>query len=307
MANPDRPLRLGTRASPLALAQAHMVRDALIVAHGWSDEAVEIMPTVATGDRIQDRALAEVGGKALWTKELDAALLSGDIDFAVHSMKDVETERSSKLAIAAMLPRADVRDRLVGAASFDALPHGAAFGTSAPRRRAQVLRLRPDLRVILLRGNVQTRLSKLAGGEVDATLLASAGLERLGMHETGTCLPTHLLLPAPAQGAVGIETLSDNARVGSWLAAINHQATFACVMAERALLAGLSGDCRSPVAALAIMDGGKICLNAEIYSADGGQVERGTAEFIVGNAAPYELGIAMMARADSAIRAVFSS
>ena len=307
MANPDRPLRLGTRASPLALAQAYMVRDALLAAHGWSADAVEIMPAVATGDRIQDRALAEVGGKALWTKELDAALFSGEIDFAVHSMKDVETERSAKLAIAAMLPRADVRDRLVGAASLDVLPPGARLGTSAPRRRAQVLRLRPDLQVMLLRGNVQTRLSKLAAGDVDATLLASAGLERLGMHETGTSLPTSLLLPAPAQGAVGIETLADNKQVSGWLAAINHEATYACVMAERALLAGLSGDCRSPVAALATMDGGTICLDAEIYSADGRQIERGAVEFTSGSMAPYELGIAMMARADPMIRAVFSS
>lgn len=306
MANPDRPLRLGTRASPLALVQAHMVRDALIAAHGWSAEAVQIMPAVATGDRIQDRALAEVGGKALWTKELDAALLAGEIDFAVHSMKDVETNRPASLTIRAILPRADVRDRLVGAPDLEALAHGARLGTSAPRRRAQLLRLRPDLRVVLLRGNVQTRLSKLAGGEVDATLLASAGLERLGMHDTGTSIPTSLLLPAPAQGAIGVESRSDNAQVGGWLAAISDEATYACVMAERALLAGLSGDCRSPVAALATMEDGTIRLTAEIYSEDGAQMERGTIMFEPGSAAPLELGAAMLARAHPQIRTIFA-
>lgn len=307
MANPDRPLRLGTRGSPLALAQAHLVRDALMTAHGWSADMIEIMPVVATGDRIQDRALAEVGGKALWTKELDAALLAGEIDIAVHSMKDVETVRPQALTIAAMLPRADVRDRLVGATSLESLPEGARLGTSAPRRRAQLLRLRPDLEIVLLRGNVQTRLAKLERGEVDATLLAAAGLDRLGMHEVGTSLPVAQILPAPAQGAVGIEALAQNARVREWLAAINDDATFACVSSERALLAGLAGDCRSPVAALAVMDGDMISLRAEIYAPDGSCVEKGAAEFRPGTDAPLELGRAMLARADSAIRAVFSS
>lgn len=284
-----------------------MVRDALTAAHGWSADAIEIMPVVATGDRIQDRALAEVGGKALWTKELDAALLAGEIDIAVHSMKDVETVRPEALAIAAMLPRADVRDRLVGAASLEALPEGARFGTSAPRRRAQLLRLRPDLEIVLLRGNVQTRLAKLERGEVDATLLAAAGLDRLGMYGVGVSLPVTQLLPAPAQGAIGIEALAQNGRVRKWLAAINDHATFVCVSSERALLAGLAGDCRSPVAALAVMDGNMISLRAEIYAPDGSRVEKGAAEFSPGSDAPGELGRAMLARADSAIRAVFSS
>lgn len=284
-----------------------MVRDALMAAHGWSADAIEIMPVVATGDRIQDRALAEVGGKALWTKELDAALLAGEIDLAVHSMKDVETMRPQALTIAAMLPRADVRDRLVGSASLEALPQGSRLGTSAPRRRAQLLALRPDLEIVLLRGNVQTRLSKLEKGEVDATLLAAAGLDRLGMHGIGINLPVTLLLPAPAQGAVGIEALAQNARVREWLAAINDHATFACVSSERALLAGLAGDCRSPVAALAVMDGNMISLRAEIYAPDGSHVEKGAVEFRPGTDAAFELGRAMLARADSAIRAVFSS
>jgi len=284
-----------------------MVRDALMTAHGWTAHAIEIMPVVATGDRIQDRALAEVGGKALWTKELDAALLSGDIDFAVHSMKDVETLRPTALSIAAMLPRADVRDRLVGAASIESLPLGARLGTSAPRRRAQILGLRPDLEIVLLRGNVQTRLAKLERGEVDATLLAAAGLDRLGMHEIGINLPVTKLLPAPAQGAVGIEALAQNARMRDWLAPINDHATFACVSSERALLAGLAGDCRSPVAALGVMDGELISLRAEIYTPDGSRSEKGAVEFKPETDAAFELGRAMLARADSAIRAVFSS
>lgn len=307
MGNPDKPLRLGTRGSPLALAQAHMVRDALLAAHGWRADAIVIMPMVATGDRIQDRALAEVGGKALWTKELDAALLAGEIDLAVHSMKDVETVRPQALTIAAMLPRADVRDRLVGAASLDALPKGARVGTSAPRRRAQLLMLRPDLEIILLRGNVQTRLAKLERGEVDATLLAAAGLDRLGMRDVGTALPVTQLLPAPAQGAVGIETLAQNRQMRGWLAAINDDSTLACVSSERALLAGLAGDCRSPVAALAVMEGNMISLCAEIYAPDGSQVERGAHVFEPGADAPFMLGKAMLGRADAAIRAVFSA
>lgn len=284
-----------------------MVRDALLAAHGWDDNAIEIRPVVATGDRIQDRALAEVGGKALWTKELDAALMAGDIDFSVHSMKDVETVRPEHLSIVAMLPRADVRDRLVGSPSLDALPKGARIGSSAPRRRAQLLRIRPDLEVVLFRGNVQTRLAKLESGEVSATLLASAGLERLGMHDTGVCLPTSLLLPAPSQGAIGIEALAGNGQVCNWLAAINHEQTYACVSSERALLAGLEGDCRSPVAALATMADGMIHIDAEIYSPDGSQIECGAATFSAGSSDARALGQTMIARVHPLIREAFAA
>ena len=218
MVIPDKPLRLGTRASPLAMAQAHLVRDALCSAHGWDSEAVVIMPVVASGDKILDRALADVGGKALWTKELDASLLSGEIDFAVHSMKDVETVRPPALKITAMLERGDVRDRLIGAESPMALAFGARVGTSAPRRTAQLLRLRPDLNIILFRGNVATRLAKLGAGEADATLLAAAGLDRLGMNDTGTAVPVDLMLPAPSQGAIGIETMAGNVAVNALIA-----------------------------------------------------------------------------------------
>jgi hydroxymethylbilane synthase len=183
----SRPLRLGTRRSPLAMAQAEEARARLIAVHGLSESAIELVPVTASGDRIQDRPLAEIGGKALWTKELDAWLIDGEIDFAVHSLKDVETIRPSGIAIAAILPREDVRDVLVGAVSIIALPQGARVGTSAPRRAAQLLHARPDCQVVPFRGNVATRLAKLAAGEADATLLAAAGLNRLG--ETGVGRP----------------------------------------------------------------------------------------------------------------------
>jgi len=179
-------LKLGTRGSPLALAQAHMAATSLEVAHHWLDGRVEIVPITTSGDMITDRPLAELGGKALWTKELDQALLDGRTDGSVHSMKDVESERPAKLVIAAMLSRADVRDRLIGADSIAALPKGARVGTSSPRRAAQLLRTRPDLEILPIRGNLDTRLAKVEAGEVDATLLAAAGLDRLGKHDIGT-------------------------------------------------------------------------------------------------------------------------
>lgn len=299
-------MRLGTRASPLALAQAHMTRDALLAAHGWDEDQIQIVAMTATGDKIQDRALAEVGGKALWTKELDAALHDGRVDFAVHSMKDVETVRPETLFIAAMLERADVRDRLIGADSIDAIPHGATLGTSAPRRRAQMLRLRPDLKVELLRGNVQTRLAKLERGEVDATLLAAAGLARLDMHDIGAAVPVETLLPAPAQGAVGIETLVTNSVVRQWLEAIDHAATSRCVRAERALLLALGGDCRSPVAALAMAERDGVFLRAEVYSTDGHEKASGEARLSDAEEA-MALGHQMLANAHPDIRTLFAS
>lgn len=181
-----RPLRLGTRRSPLAMAQAEEARERLCAAQGWDLERIELVPVLASGDKVQDRPLAEIGGKALWTKELDAALLGGEIDFAVHSAKDIETLRPAEIAIAAVLPREDVRDALVGASCIAALAPGARIGTSAPRRAAQLLHFRPDCRVVPIRGNVATRLAKLKAGEADATLLALAGLTRLGQAGVGT-------------------------------------------------------------------------------------------------------------------------
>jgi hydroxymethylbilane synthase len=262
------PFRLGTRGSPLALVQAHMVRDALLAAHDWAPERIAIVTVTTTGDRVQDRALAEIGGKALWTKELDRALIDGDIDCAVHSMKDVETFRPAEIAIGAVLARADVRDRIVGAESVGELPQGARIGTSSPRRAAQLLRLRPDLRIVLFRGNVDTRLAKVAAGEAEATLLAAAGLERLGRSD-GTAIPIETMLPAPAQGAVGIEARSGDHDALRILAAIDHPETRACILAERGVLATLKADCHSPVAALATIEGAILTLRAELFSEDG--------------------------------------
>jgi len=269
--SPRRSLRLGTRGSPLALVQAHLVAAALCAAHGWDEGAIEIVPVRTTGDRVQDRPLAEIGGKALWTKELDRALVDGDIDIAVHSMKDVETIRPRAIAIAAMLPRADVRDRLVGATGIGELPQGARIGTSSPRRAAQLRHLRPDVSIVPFRGNVDTRLRKLAEGEADATLLAAAGLDRLSRGDVGHAIPIDVMLPAPAQGAVGIEARADDAETLVLLAAIDDLATHVCVLAERSLLAALGADCHSPVAALARIDGSMIDIAAELLSEDGAQ------------------------------------
>src|SRR5690242_4272134 len=196
-------LKLGTRGSPLALAQARKVASALEAAQRWPDGYIEIVTIKTTGDQVQDRPLAEIGGKALWTKELDRALLAGEVDFCVHSMKDVESVRPEGIHIAAVRPRGDVRDRIVGAESIDALNEGAVVGTSSPRRKAQLLRLRPDLQIVAIRGNVETRLRRVADGEVDATLLAAAGLKRLEI-DAGTAIPTEVILPAPGQAVIGV-------------------------------------------------------------------------------------------------------
>src|SRR3569623_2394869 len=265
-------LRIGTRGSPLAPAQARMVATALREVHGWGPEWIEIVPITTTGDMIRDRPLAEVGGKALWTKALDRALAEGLTDISVHSMKDVETVRPRNLQLAAMLPRADVRDRLIGAESLDALPQGARVGTSSPRRAAQLLARRPDLTIIPFRGNVETRLRKIQLGEADATLLASAGLERLG-HAAGVVLDD--FLPAPSQGAIGVEVRADDRRTRASVHAIDDRATSLCVTAERRLLERLGGTCRSAVAALAPKDRGRIHLRAEILASDGSEVQAG--------------------------------
>ena len=298
--------RLGTRGSPLALTQARMVRDALCAAHGWAEGQVELVVVRTTGDRVQDRALAEIGGKALWTKELDAELLGGRIDAAVHSMKDVETIRPEPIRIAATLPRADVRDRLIGAESLATLAGGATVGTSSPRRRAQLLRLRPDLRIVLLRGNVETRLAKLQAGEVDATLLAAAGLDRLGRGDVGHAIGTDVMLPAPAQGAVGIEVRRADADACALVHAIDDPATHACVSAERSLLAALGADCHSPVAALAGLAGATLSLRAELLSEDGDAHVAGAMEGVAGEDLGGALAADLLARAPPAVRDLFA-
>ncbi|WP_310496734.1 hydroxymethylbilane synthase [Sandarakinorhabdus sp.] len=299
--------KIGTRGSPLALAQAHMTAAALCAAHGWDADHIEIVVISTTGDRVQDRPLAEIGGKALWTKELDAALMDGRIDCGVHSMKDVETQLRDGIALAAMLPRADVRERLIGADSIEALPHGARVGTSSPRRAAQLKGLRPDLRTEILRGNVATRMAKVESGAIDATLLAAAGLDRLGV-AVGATIETDIMLPASAQGAVGITARMGDDTVLSLLAAINHDDTFSCVGLERGFLAALGGTCHSPVAALATLNAGRVTFRAEIMTEDGTEIEEGGFE---ADAADAPALVAVMAAdmlddAGPAIRALFN-
>lgn len=309
---PANPLRIGTRASPLARAQADMAAAALVRAHGLDPAALEIVPMTATGDRIQDRALADVGGKALWTRELDAALDAGTIDIAVHSLKDVETLREARFFLGAMLERADPRDRLVVrdgivATTIEALPTGARLGTSSPRRAAQVKRLRRDIETLLLRGNVQTRLARLAAGEVDATLLAAAGLDRLGMDDIGTVQEAAALLPAASQGAIGIECRSDDAAIRGLLAAVDHRPTHRAVAAERAFLSALGGDCRSPVAAYAhFTDDGVLRLDAELYSEDGAEHVVGHV-LIEGPDAAATLARQLLDEAPDAVRRLFGA
>jgi hydroxymethylbilane synthase len=302
----EQSIRIGTRGSPLALTQAHMVAAALEDAHGWPPGSVAIVPVKTSGDRIQDRPLADVGGKALWTKELDLALLAGEIDCSVHSMKDVESQRPERLEIAAMLKRADVRDRLIGANSIAELPQGAVVGTSSPRRAAQLRRLRPDIRTVSIRGNVDTRIAKLEAGDVDATILAAAGLDRLGHEEVGAAVDLKEMLPAPAQGAIGIECRTDDIAVAALLKAIDHHDTHQAVLAERAFCRALGGTCHSPVAAYASLDSGQIRFSCEILSDDGRERVAEQVNFAIADfEAPADLARAMLATAPSSIRNLF--
>ncbi len=299
------PLRLGTRASPLALAQAEMVKSALCAAHHWPQEAVIIVAMTASGDLVLDRSLADLGGKALWTKELDRALIDRQIDFAVHSMKDVETIRPSEFAIVAMLPRADVRDRLVGAQSIETIPPGGTVGTNSPRRTAQLSSLRPDLHFSLFRGNVATRLAKIERQEADATLLAAAGLDRLGLPNVGIAISTEVMLPAPAQGAIGIEMLADNDNLRACLSTISDSKTMLAVLAERAFLAAIGGTCHSPVAAYAQELEGQLTLHAEIYLPDGSECQSGV-RAILSDSDAASLAHSLLARASTSLRAMFA-
>jgi hydroxymethylbilane synthase len=283
-----------------------MVADALEAAHGWPTGSVGIKAVKTSGDRIQDRPLAEVGGKALWTKELDLALLAGETHCSVHSMKDVESERPDTLSIAAMLPRADIRDRLIGAESIAALPEGARVGTSSPRRAAQLKRIRPDLVAVSIRGNVDTRLAKLAAGDVDATLLAAAGLDRLDRHDVGSPIDLSEMLPAPAQGAIGIECRSDDTATFALLQAIDHGDTHQAVLTERAFTRSLGGTCHSPIAASARIDGSEIEFTCELLSEDGSDQVAEAIRFPAGDLeAPVFLARKMLAGAPASIRRLF--
>ena len=303
-----RRLKLGTRGSPLALAQARKVAAALETAQRWPADYVEIVPIRTTGDQVQDRPLAEIGGKALWTKELDRALLDGQVDFCVHSMKDVESDRPSEIHIAAMRPRGDVRERLIGAPSLNALREGATVGTSSPRRAAQLLSIRRDLRIVPLRGNIDTRLAKVESGEVDATMLTSAGLKRLGMPDVGVAIPIEVMLPAPGQAALGMECRTDDNITQSVLTTINNQITYSAVMAERAFTRALGANCHSPVAALALLDDGELGMRAQIFSEDGSEMVQDKARFDCGDDdSPTALAKRMLERAPDSIRRLFAA
>ncbi len=264
------PTRIGTRKSPLALAQAEETRARLLHAH--PDLAVETVPMMTSGDTFLSQKLADIGGKGLFTKEIDEALLCGDIDLAVHSAKDLPTVLPERLVLACILPREDVRDVLISAhaASLKELPSGARLGTSSLRRSAQALRLRPDLVIVPLRGNVGTRLRKIQAGEADATLLALAGLKRLNMSPLpGMPLSTEEMLPAPAQGAIAIVCREEDAQTQALLAPLNDAVSMAAVLCERALLRALDGSCRTPIAALAELVGVQLRLRACVLSPDG--------------------------------------
>ena len=265
-------LRIGSRGSPLALVQAREVQSRLAQACGLLPEQIEINVIRTTGDAIQDRPLAEAGGKGLFTKEIEEALLSGAIDLAVHSSKDMPTLLPARLVLTAFLPREDVRDAFIGRAvkSLAELPQGAVVGTASLRRQALLKHLRPDLAVAPMRGNVETRLRKLAAGEADATLLAVAGLKRLGLMAAATeVLEIDAFLPAVGQGAIGLETRADDARTRALVAAINDPDTETALMTERAFLAVLDGSCRTPIAGHARIDGDTIFFRGMIAKTDG--------------------------------------
>jgi len=264
--------RIGTRGSPLALAQASETRARLMQAHGLPEEAFEIVVMSTKGDRITDRPLSEIGGKGLFTAELETQLLSGELDFAVHSSKDMATKLPEGLEIIAYLPREDVRDAFVShkAPRLAELPIGAMVGTASLRRQALVRKLRPDLQVKIFRGLVDTRLRKLADGEADATLLAYAGLKRLGKPEVATeVLDPTIFPPAPAQGAICIEARSDNTEIRTLLAPVNHADTYAAVSCERAFLEVLDGSCRTPIAGYASVEGDRLRFSGMILTPDG--------------------------------------
>ncbi len=292
---------LGTRGSPLALAQANETRRRLAEAHGWEIERIEFRIIRTSGDAIQDRPLAEAGGKGLFTKEIDAALMAGEIDAAVHSAKDLPTLMPEGVALAGFLPREDVRDALVSslADTIEGLPQGASLGAASLRRQAQALRLRPDLEPELLRGNVETRLRKAESGAVGATLLAMAGLKRLGLvHRARAALSLDAFLPAVGQGAIALSAREGDASALAALAPIADAATFSELAAERAFLAKLEGSCRTPIAGLARLEGGRLRFKGQVLRTDGSERFEIEAEGLPAEAARIgaEAGRALAAR-----------
>jgi len=300
------PIRIGTRGSDLALWQARAVRDALQKAHGLPDEALEISVIRTTGDRITDRALLEAGGKGLFTKEIEEALLDGSIHLAVHSAKDMPTRLPDGLTLAAYLERADIRDALIAGsvARFDDLPDGAVLGTASLRRAALVKRLRPDIRTELIRGNVPTRLKRIEDGDFDATLLASAGLDRLGLGGRITeLLDTDRFPPACGQGAVTVECRAGDGAVLELLAAIDHAPTQQAVSCERAFLDVLDGSCRTPIAGLAEVEGTELAFSGLVLAPDGSESHdaQGAGPAGEAEAVGREAGLALRGRLPAAL------
>ncbi|MGA7265487.1 MAG: hydroxymethylbilane synthase [Stellaceae bacterium] len=299
-----RPLRIGTRGSPMALRQTAIVRDRLIAAHPELGEegAVEVVTIRTTGDRVQDRLLAEIGGKGLFAKEIEEALLAGTIDLAVHSLKDLETWLPDGLIIACVLPRDDPRDAFVSASGtgLASLPRGAKVGTASLRRQAQLLRYRPDLSIVPFRGNVNTRLRKLEAGEVDALVLALCGLVRLDLGGRATEILTgELMLPAVGQGALAVECRTANEMVRQLIEPLHDPISAACVGAERAMLAALDGSCRTPIAGLAEIDGDHLAIEGLLLNDYGSREIRGRFEGEINDAAQVgaELGKDLRSRA----------
>lgn len=299
---PDAPLRIGTRGSPLAMAQAHETRARLMQAFDLPEAAFEVVVISVTGDRIQNKALKEIGGKGLFTKEIEEDLIAGGIDLAVHSSKDMPTEQPPGLILDTFLPREDVRDAFISPThnAIQALPDGAVVGTSSLRRRAQLLNKRPDLQVVEFRGNLQTRLRKLSDGVASCTFLACAGLARLEMTDVpATPISPDDMLPAVAQGAIGIERREDDSNTAALLEAIHDAPTATRVTCERAFLFTLDGSCETPIAGLADLSGDQITLRGEILRPDGSETIADTAAGAAADAKEigHSLGASLLSRA----------
>lgn len=299
---PAQPFKIGTRGSPLALAQAHETRARLMAAFDLPEAAFEVVVVTTTGDRVQDRPLKEIGGKGLFTREIEEMMLEGTLDIAVHSMKDMPVEQPEGLALDCYLPREDPRDAFVSphVARIADLAPGQVVGTSSLRRKAQLLHRRPDLKVVEFRGNVQTRLRKLSDGVADCTFLAMAGLNRLGQPQVAqSAIEPEDMLPAVAQGAIGIERRADDMRAEAMLSAIHDVPTGLQLAAERAFLAALDGSCETPIAGLALLDGDEIWLRGEILRPDGSEslADEGRASISDGAALGDEIARRLLSRA----------
>ena len=302
MPSPAAPLKIGTRGSPLALAQAYETRNRLMAAHDLPEAAFAIVVIKTTGDRVLDRPLKELGGKGLFTREIEDALLAGGIDIAVHSMKDMPTLQPPGLLLDCYLPREDVRDAFVSptVARLADLAQGAVVGSSSLRRRAQLAQRRPDLVLVEFRGNVQSRMRKLEGGVAVATFLAMAGLNRLGLADVArSAIDPAEMLPAVAQGAIGIERRAADTRAAALLAAIHHPDTGIRLAAERAYLKALDGSCETPIAGLALIEPGGLWLRGEILRPDGSEVIAGESRAPLADAAAmgHDLGQRLLAQA----------